>query len=348
MVPLRATSRPSPRRACTAWQCLAWRRPLFRPISTAAPVPTTKIPFDEVDVSRFRVEHFQPGLPLRFQGRANSSQSPGAASKWFNHVEGQSSHGFNISMRQFDNHSFPYELTLPSVDEALGETDPVARFLDWLTTTSNPMDVVLAGILRAAITQAEDASGSRFIVFEAPLLLMLRASEFNAENTSKLTQLYIAQSQIDDLPAPLRDDLLTPRVVQETGKGDVYGSSVWIGLEPTFTSLHRDPNPNLFLQLLNSKRIRLMPPRTGERLYQGIQTRLGRVGSSRIRGLEMMDGPERVMLSAAVWGSEAPSDCFEAELDAGDALFIPKGWWHSVKSTRRDGRLNASANWWFR
>ncbi|KAH7375280.1 hypothetical protein B0T11DRAFT_303511 [Plectosphaerella cucumerina] len=315
---------------------------------SVSPVKSIATPFDNVDVPRFREENFEPGLPLRFQGRANSPQSAGALSKWFSQAEGQSSQGFSSFMNQFGSHVFPYELTMPSIDGAKGEANPVALFLDWLTTTSNPMDAVMAGILRAAMTQVEDASEARFIVFEAPLLLMLKASEFNAQTATKLTQLYIAQSQISDLPALLQDDLSTPRLVREVGKGDVYSSSIWIGLEPTFTSLHRDPNPNLFLQLLNGKTVRLMPPRIGEQLYREVQTRLGRAGSSRIRGLEMMDGPERVMLSAAVWGSDAPSDCVEAELDAGDALFIPKGWWHSVKSTHRDGRLNASANWWFR
>lgn len=347
MIPLSAAAQSSSRCVRSFWQSSILSRPASRLISTVQPVQSTTEPFHSVDVSRFREEHFKPGFPLRFQGQVGSSQSA-AWSKWFSHAEGQQSHSFSSFMGQFASHIFPYELTRSSPDEANGQDDAIAQFLNWLTHSSSPADPILAGILRAAMSQVEDNDGGGFFVFEAPLLLILRASQFNAESANKLTQLYIAQSQIHELPSQLQDDLKTPRLVQETGKGDVYGSSIWIGLEPTFTSLHRDPNPNLFLQLLNGKRVRLMPPSTGERLYHEVQTRLGLSGSSRIRGLEMMDGPERVMLSAAVWGSEAPRDCVEAELDAGDALFIPKGWWHSVRSTRRDGRLNASANWWFR
>jgi len=34
------------------------------------------------------------------------------------------------------------------------------------------------------------------------------------------------------------------------------------------------------------------------------------------------------------------------EVSPGDALFIPKGWWHSIKSVGIG--VTASVNWWFR
>jgi mannose-6-phosphate isomerase-like protein (cupin superfamily) len=63
----------------------------------------------------------------------------------------------------------------------------------------------------------------------------------------------------------------------------------------------------------------------------------------------MMEGEERDMLHGAVWEDKTTAtDMQEVELCAGDALFIPKGWWHSIKSKQSDGRLNGSVNWWFR
>jgi ribosomal protein L16 Arg81 hydroxylase len=59
----------------------------------------------------------------------------------------------------------------------------------------------------------------------------------------------------------------------------------------------------------------------------------------------MMEGPERDTLDEAVWGPGV-SECFEATVSPGDALFIPKGWWHSIKSIGTD--ITASVNWWFR
>lgn len=59
----------------------------------------------------------------------------------------------------------------------------------------------------------------------------------------------------------------------------------------------------------------------------------------------MMEGRERELLHRAVWEDDSID---EVLLNPKDALFIPKGWWHSVASNNEDGELNVSANWWFR
>ncbi|KAL2759479.1 hypothetical protein ACRALDRAFT_1060472 [Sodiomyces alcalophilus JCM 7366] len=257
-------------------------------------------------------------------------------------------------MSQFAHHMFPYELTTPPQHPGVYDAskDPIQRFISWLLSGSDPANAMLSGIVREVATQPSPGPGPSFTRFDAPLLLMLRAVEFNQVNRSQddvtLKQLYIAQSPLPDLPTDLQQDLPTPRLVKEAGKGDVYTSSIWMGLEPTYTPLHRDPNPNLFCQLLGDKTVRLMSPRSGDRVFRRVQAQLGQQGSSRIRGIEMMQGPEKEALNAIVWGSDASGDMLEARLGPGDALFIPTGWWHSVKSTHADGRLNVSVNWWFR
>ncbi|WYZ35655.1 hypothetical protein EsH8_X_000302 [Colletotrichum jinshuiense] len=250
-------------------------------------------------------------------------------------------------MDQFSHHLFPYELMSPQLSEESGlVVDTTNQFLTWLASGPDPMGAVLAGVVHAA--SHPDASEPRFSSFNAPLLLLLKAVEFNRMHDKKVKQLYIAQAALPDLPPELQKDLTVPRIVNEAGKGDVYNSSVWLGLEPTYTPLHRDPNPNLFCQLVGNKIIRLLSPSAGDRLYRRVQMQINQWGNSRIRTSEMMEGRERVVMDAAVWGMEGPEDIVEARLSPGDALFIPNGWWHSVKSGHRDGRLNASANWWFR
>ncbi|KAK1725253.1 JmjC domain-containing protein [Colletotrichum acutatum] len=323
-----------------------------RGFSTVNSVEATKSPFEVVNIEKFRRSSFTPGKPLLFGQSSNPAQqsSFSASSKWFVQTQDANQNPttkFTPYMNQFAHHMFPYEFISPQIAEDSGVlVNTTTQFLAWLASDPDPMGAVLAGIVHAA--SHPDASEPKFSSFVAPLQLLLKVVEFNSLHEKKIKQLYIAQAQLPDLPLELQEDLPVPRLVLEAGKGDVYNSSLWLGLEPTYTPLHRDPNPNLFCQLLGSKTVRLLPPSSGDRLYRQVQTQLQQSGSSRIRSTEMMEGRERVAMNTAIWGLESHEDITEAQLSPGNALFIPKGWWHSVKSGHHDGRLNASVNWWFR
>lgn len=166
--------------------------------------------------------------------------------------------------------------------------------------------------------------------------------------TSPSARIYIAQASLTDLPREMQADLPKPDLVLKAGKGDVYDSSLWLGQPPTYTPLHRDPNPNLFVQLAGKKLVRLYPPRTGSAVFFKVQEMIGGTASATMRGEEMMQGKEKELLEQEVWGDgeDTVDGAMHAELDAGDALFIPKGWWHSIKGV--GGSINGSVNWWFR
>ncbi len=126
-----------------------------------------------------------------------------------------------------------------------------------------------------------------------------------------------------------------PELVLKAGKGDVYDSSIWIGQAPTYTPLHRDPNPNLFVQLAGTKVVRLFRPDAGRAIFAKVQELIGGNASATMRGDEMMQGAEKKALESEVWDDDFDSGRigFEAEVRSGDGLFIPKGWWHSIKGT---------------
>lgn len=301
------------------------------------------------DIDTFRNKAFIPENPYFFLSDS-SSNNLSAASKWF--TKTQTEHGAPNSaalssyLNNFADWPFPYEL----VSTASDEEPPVVAFRDWLLRSSDIADHILAGILQPAIGELNSRT---FFQLYAPLTLLKKALEFNQEqNTHQLAPvtLYIAQSSLSDLPQALEDDLPTPQLVQQAGKGDVYNSSVWLGTEPTYTPLHRDPNPNLFCQLFSRKVVRLLPPAVGDRVFFEVQVRIRKQSHSRIRTAEMMEGEEREAIHEVIWAANevVSKDLQEAELGPGDALFIPKGWWHSVKSKGSQGHLNGSANWWFR
>ncbi|OQO12298.1 hypothetical protein B0A48_02939 [Cryoendolithus antarcticus] len=166
--------------------------------------------------------------------------------------------------------------------------------------------------------------------------------------TAPTARVYLAQASLSNLPQALRDDVPTPDLVLKAGRGDLYETSIWLGQAPTYTPLHRDPNPNLFVQLAGCKEVRLFPPATGKAIFAYVQEQIGGHANATMRGEEMMQGAERKALEAAVWGEvsnyAAKAQC--AELEAGDGLFIPKGWWHSVRGTGEG--MTGSVNWWFR
>ncbi|KAI0589822.1 Cupin-8 multi-domain protein [Pyrenophora tritici-repentis] len=190
---------------------------------------------------------------------------------------------------------------------------------------------------------------------EAPLSLLL---QHMTATEPQNTQLYLAQHSLTDLAAPLQEDIPTPKdfFAALHSKGDVYGSSLWMGRPPTVTPLHRDPNPNFFVQLAGKKVVRLMQPKVGYALYERMKAQIGGTkGGASMRGVEMMQGKEKELLEDLVWSKDKDNmndptmhdvSGFEVTLRPGDALFIPLGWWHAVRGHGKG--VNASVNWWFR
>jgi len=299
-------------------------------------------------------------------GLTSSHPAPGFAKG--NKLEGQT--GFSPDFSQaFEDISFPYELTLPnqffsyhyssrSCPEEWIQAHPLYRFLNSpRLSRRHPhlRSLVLSHLDQVRHKPNHEPSSVRFLQFEAPMSLLKAALRFNhnlPETAQPLQGLYIAQASWDHVGWLLRQtiesQLETPNLVRHAGKGDVYNANLWMGLESTYTPWHRDPNPNYFIQMVGAKRVRLMAPQKGQALLFETLSRLGISSNPRIRGAEMMEGRERQALEEAVWGLNAPQDMFEVVLRPCDRLFIPKGWWHSLKSVGSAGDLNASVNWWFR
>ncbi|KAK4164593.1 hypothetical protein QBC43DRAFT_48859 [Cladorrhinum sp. PSN259] len=309
-------------------------------------------------------------------------------SKWFSERE-RNNNSFPKFSDYLNDHLdliLPYELILPSKTEyEINPNNPVKRFISWLSDKSralNPHFPSLSVLLEHEIAhlglivnpnnnnnnnnnninpsndKEGEAKNVRFLRFDAPLALLSAGLEYNSRCCPEeipLTQLYIAQAPISNLPPVLKADLGggPSSILSCLGRGDIYNSSIWLGLEPTYTPWHRDPNPNLFVQLRGRKAVRLMPPNRGRNLYERVQAELKQTPSSwRIRGEEMMQGAERNALFKAVWDPSSPgTGLSQAVLGPCDVMYLPKGWWHSVRSEGAQafaGGLNASVNWWFR
>ncbi|KAK4150576.1 hypothetical protein C8A00DRAFT_46073 [Chaetomidium leptoderma] len=320
----------------------------------------------------------QQADPGAFFGRDSLDTLPlrlPALSKWFIHHKRWVPTDFSAYFRQHLAHTVPYELVLSdSADDSQATTTTTANlaaFMDWLRRSRQPVHQGLSKLLQSHVDLAQPGQGGEggggvevgvaaadFVHFDAPLALLDAALEFNTRRhpPKRITQLYIAQAALADLPPALQLDVPTPELLaapatlEDPYTADVYSNSLWLGLVPTFTPWHRDPNANLFTQLCGSKVVRLLPRAPGARLFEQVMAGLGKPRcSAAIRGVEMMQSAERQAWQEAVWGPDAPPDMLEVVVHPRDMLFFPKGWWHSVKSTGGEsGCLNASVNWWFR
>ncbi|KAI5851969.1 JmjC domain protein [Tricharina praecox] len=186
----------------------------------------------------------------------------------------------------------------------------------------------------------ESSTSTTFERVSVPFELLLHYLSL-PELPPGLPELYLAQTPLLELIPALKESIPTPAIVEETGRGDVYATNLWLGrCESINTPLHKDPNPNLFVQIAGRKRVRMFSPAVGKKL----------IGSdvARFRTEEdMMLGEARKRLEEVVWGAhDGQDEAYEVEVGPGDGCFIPTGWWHAVKGV--GSGVGASVNWWFR
>lgn len=315
----------------------AWR-PLRRQVSHYATATSTTRPvpsLPDTSLETFRENAFEPAMPALLPKRSQKHMP--AITKWFRkhkgvtHFANISEHNSAIYLSLYGRQSVPIEVThdgqFHRIEQSLG------FFLKFVSTC----DSIWLDSTYAASQAASRPKGTR----PSDLSLPSASDQPNVK-------MYLAQAPLSNFPAKMQSEVPTPDIVLKAGKGDVYDSSLWLGRAPTYTPLHRDPNPNLFVQLAGRKIVRLYEPRKGNAVFSKVQEQIGGNASATMRGEEMMQGKEKEALEEEVWGEgegRMPG-AWQAELDPGDALFIPKGWWHSIKGIGTD--MNCSVNWWFR
>jgi hypothetical protein len=300
---------------------------------------------------------FDATLPLRLKGMFKDLP---AYEKWFDRTPGllETARTGGLTHMTAKNARKRKALRFEDPTSFDGIVELKSEYLDQFGDTMVPLE---------RTEQTAQVDVVKFERFDGPLSLLFEHMETAKPRSAE--QLYLAQCSLSDLPKELQDDLPTPDVIKVLGKGDIYGSSLWMGKAPTCTPLHRDPNPNLFVQLSGKKTIRLMRPELGQQLYEQVMHRLGKTGgSASMRGEEMMQGKELEALESAVWNDkwDHPGGTlgYEVIVKKGGGLYIPLGWWHAVRGVGKGPNVSVShpalcpdtlligdllqVNWWFR
>jgi hypothetical protein len=99
-----------------------------------------------------------------------------------------------------------------------------------------------------------------------------------------------------------------------------YHGMKWIGPAGSHTPLHHDLTNNLIVQVAGAKRVRLIPASDVGRMYNS---------TSVYSDIRTLDDPRAVL---EAFPGVRGATVYEVMLNPGDALFVPLGWWHEVRS----------------
>lgn len=133
-----------------------------------------------------------------------------------------------------------------------------------------------------------------------------------------------------ELPEALRADVRTPPYC---AAAPWLRSKLWLSAPGTVSPLHRDASHNLLAQVQGVKQVLLFSPRDNAALYSHA------IWSS-LPNFSRVD-PEAPDL--ARFPRFARAEGLRCRLHPGDALLIPSGWWHHVRTLE----TSISVNFWW-
>ena len=176
---------------------------------------------------------------------------------------------------------------------------------------ARPVEVQADRASNANYERDKDAH-RRVMAFDA---FIERITAAGAANDTYLTA-YNSAKNIEAL-APLREDLGVLDKFLSHREGQSEGM-LWIGPAGTFTPLHHDLTNNLLVQIVGRKRVILAASTATPNLY-----------NDRHVFSEVSDAADPNM-EAGAFPKLKDVTFLDFVLSAGDALFIPIGWWHQV------------------
>jgi lysine-specific demethylase 8 len=163
-------------------------------------------------------------------------------------------------------------------------------------------------------------------------------------------RVYWAQHDLAEVPV-MYADVVAPTMCGLTGRGGVaYRTNIWFcGSEGSYSPCHYDPYENLQCQVVGTKEVILFAPDFGHaHLYPAAGTVQSNTALVDVTAPDLRrypayaEGLHRIRQQSA---SEAAPQLLGARgvLERGDAVFIPRKWWHACVARDRSCSVNF---WW--
>jgi hypothetical protein len=219
----------------------------------------------------------------------------------------------------------------PAVQAALRSSADAAGYLAALDNGA-PVDAILMPpAARGRIAYDEAMDGFNFVRNRLPVSSIL-------EQLSRYA-LFADPPSVAVQSAPIRDCLPAFCAENPTPLLDpAVPPRLWLGNRVTVPA-HFDESENLACVVAGRRRFTLFPPEQVANLYIGP---LDFAPTGAAMSLVQLGDPDFAKYPRF---REALSSAWVAELEPGDAIYIPTLWWHHVESL--DARLNVLVNYWW-
>ncbi|GMI73798.1 hypothetical protein like AT5G19840 [Hibiscus trionum] len=153
-------------------------------------------------------------------------------------------------------------------------------------------------------------------------------------------QIYLAQIPIINAEneervqlETLQEDIQLPAILEEKNLSSI---NLWMNIAQARSSAHYDPHHNLLCIVTGRKQVVLWPPSASPMLYP-----MPIYGEASNHSSVALENPDFSIHPRAQCSMEYSQKVI---LHAGDALFIPEGWFHQVDSDE----LTIAVNYWWR
>ena len=145
---------------------------------------------------------------------------------------------------------------------------------------------------------------------------------------------YLAQHQLFEQIPELKDDISIPDYccLSDSENPDVM-IHAWFGPEGTISPLHHDPYQNLFAQVVGSKYIRIYDKSLSAFVYPHENNILDNTSQVDVEDWDEKKFPK--------FGEAAYYECI---LKEGEMLYIPRKWWHYIRSLS----VSFSVSFWWK
>ena len=172
-----------------------------------------------------------------------------------------------------------------------------------------------------------ETTGQEYYLCQCPLV---RPREPGSVTPANQLLALDSQLQQDQHLAELFPDVQVPEEIAPHATGQpLQAVSVWISVNKSRSGLHYDCNHNLLCVVVGQKTVTLFPPSDTAKLHPAPVYSESCNHTLLAPNADFAPSPER---QGSVF-----------VLGAGDALFIPEGWWHTVESTSHTIGVNF---WW--